>query len=57
MSIFTLSRRIRPRVQMTDATYAHLAHEAEDQDRGQLNAFDGTSGHVMGTIDGGAERR
>ena len=54
MSIFTLSRRMGTSVQMIDATYGHLAHDAEDKDRGLLNAFDGISGHVVGTIDGGA---
>jgi hypothetical protein len=32
MSIFTLARRMGTRVQMIDATYGHLARDAEDQD-------------------------
>jgi integrase len=52
MSIFTLSRRMGTSVQMIDATYGHLAQDAEDQDRDLLDAFDGqngTGGHVVGT--------
>src|SRR5262249_55872233 len=54
MSIFTLSRRMGTSVQMIDATYGHLARDAEDQDRGLLNAYDSAEnarGHVVGTID------
>jgi hypothetical protein len=32
-------------VQMIDATYEHLARDAEDQDRDLLNAYDTASGH------------
>ena len=31
MSIFTLARRMGPSVQMIDATYGHLARDAEDR--------------------------
>jgi integrase len=52
MSIFTLSRRMGTSVQMIDATYGHLAHDAEDQDRDLLDAYDGQNGdggHAVGT--------
>jgi hypothetical protein len=62
MSIFTLSRRMRTSVRMIDATYGHLAQDAEDQDRGLLDAYDGRNGaggHDVGTNpgdrDGGGE--
>jgi integrase len=53
MSIFTLACRMGTSVQMIDATYGHLAHDAEDQDRGLLDAYDASTngrGHVVGTI-------
>jgi hypothetical protein len=40
-------------VQMIDATYGHLARDADDYDRGLLDAYDAaeaTAGHVVGTI-------
>jgi hypothetical protein len=52
MSIFTLARRMGTSVLMIDQTYGHLAHDAEDHDRGLLEAFDATDrarGHVVGT--------
>ena len=52
MSIFTLARRMGTSVQMIDATYGHLAQDAEDQDRALLDAYDnqnGAAGHVVGT--------
>lgn len=57
MSIFTLSRRMGTSVQMIDRTYGHLAHDAEDQDRDLLDAYDAgvvASGHVAGTEAGGS---
>ena len=48
MSIFTLARRMGTSVQMIDSTYGHLAQDAEDQDRGLLDAYD-ARGHVVGT--------
>jgi integrase len=48
MGIFTLARRMGTSVKMIDATYGHLAQDAEDQDRGLLDAYDaanGGSGH------------
>jgi hypothetical protein len=58
MSIFTLSRRMGTSVQMIDMTYGHLARDAEDQDRGLLDAHDGAKnvrGHVVGAISGAIE--
>ena len=59
MSIFTLSRRMGTSVQMIDATYGHLARDAEDQDRGLLDAYDlapsSANGHVVGTESGVSE--
>ncbi len=56
MSIFTLARRMGTSVQMIDSTYGHLAQDAEDQDRGLLDAYDdatdSSDGHVVGTADG-----
>jgi integrase len=52
MGIFTLARRMGTSVQMIDRTYGHLAHDAEDQDRGLLNAYDdrnAATGHAVGT--------
>jgi hypothetical protein len=36
---------------MIDATYGHLARDAEDQDRGLLDAYDTANGrgHAVGT--------
>ena len=54
MSIFTLARRMGTSVQMIDETYGHLAQDAEDQDRGLLDAYDAAIDagcrHVVGTI-------
>jgi integrase len=53
MSIFTLSRRMGTSVQMIDQTYGHLASDADDYDRGLLDAHDRADaefGHVVGTI-------
>jgi integrase len=52
MSIFTLARRMGTSVQMIDSTYGHLAQDAEDQDRGLLDAYDAVNegcGHAVGT--------
>jgi integrase len=40
MSIFTLSRRMGTSVQMIDQTYGHLGRDADDYDRGLLDAYD-----------------
>jgi hypothetical protein len=60
MSIFTLSRRMGTSVRMIDATYGHLVRDAEDQDRGLLDAYDAASdngGHAVGTDPGDADDR
>jgi integrase len=52
MSIFTLSRRMGTSVRMIDATYGHLVRDAEDHDRGLLDAYDAAAdnrGHAVGT--------
>jgi integrase len=52
MSIFTLARRMGTSVQVIDATYGHLARDADDQDRALLEAFDAANdgnGHAVGT--------
>jgi len=46
-------------LKMIDATYGHLAKDAEDRDRSLLDAYDAASngrGHVVGTrcVVGGA---
>ena len=48
MSIFTLARRMGTSAQMIDATYGHLARDAEDQDRELLNVYDNANRHVVG---------
>ena len=53
MSIFTLARRMGTSVQMIDQTYGHLARDADDHDRGLLDAYDRAEaavGHVAGTF-------
>jgi integrase len=53
MGIFTLARRMGTSVKMIDATYGHLAQDAEDQGRGLLDAYDAAnnaSGHAVGTM-------
>ena len=49
MSIFTLARRMGTSVQVIDATYGHLARDADEHDRELLDAYDAGSGHVVGT--------
>jgi integrase len=49
MSIFTLARRMGTSVQVIDATYGHLARDADEHDRELLDAYDAASGHVVGT--------
>ena len=52
MSIFTLARRMGTSVQMIDATYGHLARDADEHDRELLDAYDAAqwarSGHELG---------
>ena len=40
VSLFALSRRMGTSVEMIDRTYGHLAADAEDYERGLLDAFD-----------------
>ena len=51
MSLFTLARRMGTSVDMIDRTYGHLAPDAEDYERGLLDAFDTKTeafGHLSG---------
>jgi integrase len=43
VSLFTLSRRMGTSVAMIDRTYGHLAPDAEEYERGLLDAFDNTN--------------
>lgn len=52
MSIFTLARRMGTSVQVIDATYGHLAIDADGNDRDLLDAYDAARGHVVGTNPG-----
>ena len=49
MSIFTLARRMGTSVPVIDATYGHLAIDADGNDRDLLDAYDAARGHVVGT--------
>jgi integrase len=40
VSLFTLSRRMGTSLAMIDATYGHLAPDAEEQERELLNRYD-----------------
>jgi hypothetical protein len=42
-SLFTLSRRMGTSLAMIDATYGHLAPDAEEQERALLDAYDAGS--------------
>jgi hypothetical protein len=55
MSIFTLARRMGTSVPVIDATYGHLAIDADGNDRELLDAYDEARGHVVGTNDGGEQ--
>ena len=52
MSIFTLARRMGTSVPVIDATYGHLAIDADGNDRDLLDAYDAARGHVVGTESG-----
>jgi len=52
MSIFTLARRMGTSVPVIDATYGHLAIDADGNDRELLDAYDEANGHVVGTNPG-----
>ena len=56
VSIFTLARCMGTSVQMIDQTYGHLGRDAEDRDRGLLDAYDNGRGHVVGTNNGANQR-
>ena len=43
VSLFTLSRRMGTSVAMVDRTYGHLTPDAEDYERGLLDAFDNSN--------------
>jgi hypothetical protein len=58
VSLFTLSRRLGTSVEMIDRTYGHLAPDAEEYERGLLDAFDAKRtdiyeayGHGLDTAD------
>jgi integrase len=55
MSIVALARRMRTSVRMIDATYGHLARDADGNDRELLDAHDEARGHVAGTIPADAD--
>ncbi len=57
MSIFTLARRMGTSVQVIDATYGHLARDADEHDRELLDAYDAATGHVAGTDTAGRDGR
>ncbi len=40
VSLFSLARRMGTSVEMIDRTYGHLAPDAEDYERGLLDAYD-----------------
>ena len=46
VSLFTLSRRMGTSVEMIDRTYGHLAPDAEEYERGLLDAFDNQAAEV-----------
>jgi integrase len=52
VSLFSLARRMGTSVEMIDRTYGHLAPDAEEYERGLLDAYDAKSeafGHLSGT--------
>jgi integrase len=51
VSLFTLSRRMGTSVEMIDRTYGHLAPDAEEYERGLLDAFDATYRQLSDTAD------
>ena len=57
MSIFTLARRMGTSVPVIDATYGHLAIDADGNDRDLLDAYDAARGHVVGTETGTNDAR
>lgn len=53
VGLFALSRRMGTSLAMIDATYGHLAPDAEGQERALLDAFDGTFGPGLGQAERG----
>ena len=52
MSLFTLSRRMGTSVEMIDRTYGNLAPDAEEYERGLLDAFDSAATESQATYSG-----
>jgi len=48
VSLFNLSRRMGTSIAQIDATYGHLAPDAEEYERGLLDAYDARFGHLSG---------
>jgi hypothetical protein len=48
VSLFTLSRRMGTSLAMIDATYGHLAPDAEEQERALLDAYDDRTAARLG---------
>jgi hypothetical protein len=48
VDLFTLSRRMGTSLAMIDATYGHLAPDADDRERALLDAFDESFGPGVG---------
>jgi integrase len=49
VSLFTLARRMGTSVEMIDRTYGHLTADAAEHERGLLDAYDKTFGHLADT--------
>jgi hypothetical protein len=49
VSLFTLSGRMGTSLAMIDATYGHLAPDAEELERGLLDAYDAAISRAAGT--------
>jgi integrase len=55
ISLFALSRRMGTSVAMIDATYGHLAPDAEEQEAALLDAFDASEAAKLRLSDGFAD--
>ncbi len=51
VSLFSLARRMGTSVEMIDRTYGHLAPDAEEYERGLLDAYDAKS-EAFGQLSG-----
>jgi integrase len=49
VDLFTLSRRMGTSLAMIDATYGHLAPDADERERTLLDAYDGEQGVATGS--------